>query len=177
MEAFREFAAERAIVNELTSNLKTPREKLPERITELVASLKAAEKKIAQFESQRLQEKVPALAQTASRVGKVLLVAQDAGELKSGDELRQLAMAVRERLGAEAAVVALTATVGERPLVLVATNQPARDAGAKAGALVGIAAGVLGGRGGGKDDLAQGGGAVASAVPAALAAVADALNA
>ncbi|MCL2514968.1 MAG: alanine--tRNA ligase, partial [Microbacteriaceae bacterium] len=177
MEAFREFAAERAIVNELTSNLKTPREKLPERINDLVANLKAAEKKIAQFEAKQLAEKVPALAQTAARAGKVLLVAQDAGELKSGDELRQLAMGVRERLGTDAAVVALTATVGGRPLVLVATNQAARDAGAKAGALVGIAAGVLGGRGGGKDDLAQGGGAEASAVPAALSAIADALSA
>jgi alanyl-tRNA synthetase len=177
MEAFRDLAAERAIVTELTTNLKTPREKLPERITELVANLKAAEKKIARFEAKQLLEKVPALVQTASRVGAVRLIAQDAGELRGGDELRQLAMGVRERLGADAAVVALTATVSGRPIVIVATNQAARDAGAKAGALVGIAAGVLGGRGGGKDDLAQGGGADATRTGAALATIADALNA
>jgi alanyl-tRNA synthetase len=177
IEAFRDLAAERAIVTELTSNLKTPREKLPERISELVANLKAAEKKIAQFEAKQLLEKVPALVGTAARVGEVRLVAQDAGALRGGDELRQLATSVRERLGSEPAVVALTATVSERPIVIVATNQAARDAGAKAGALVGVAAGVLGGRGGGKDDLAQGGGADAAAVPAALTAIADALAA
>ena len=177
IEAFRDLAAERAIVTELTSNLKTPREKLPERIAELVANLKAAEKKIAQFEAKQLLERVPALVETASWVGAVRLVAQDAGELRGGDELRQLAMSVRERLGSDPAVVALTATVSERPIVLVATNQAARDAGAKAGALVSVAAGALGGRGGGKDDLAQGGGADASATPAALAVIADALGA
>ena len=45
-----------------------------------------------------------------------------------------------------------------RPVVLVATNEGAREAGVKAGALVRVAAGVLGGGGGGKDDVAQGGG-------------------
>ncbi|GAA4193402.1 alanine--tRNA ligase [Gryllotalpicola kribbensis] len=177
IEAFRDLAAERAIVAELTSSLKTPREKLPERISELVANLKAAEKKIAQFEAKQLLERVPALVETASRVGSVRLVAQDAGSLRGGDELRQLAMSVRERLGSDPAVVALTATVSDRPIVLVATNQAARESGVKAGALVSTAAGVLGGRGGGKDDLAQGGGADTAAIPAALSAIADALAA
>jgi alanyl-tRNA synthetase len=177
IEAFRDLAAERAIVTELTSSLKTPREKLPERISELVANLKAAEKKIAQFEAKQLLERVPALVETASRVGSVRLVAQDAGSLRGGDELRQLAMSVRERLGSDPAVVALTATVSDRPIVLVATNQAARESGVKAGALVSTAAGVLGGRGGGKDDLAQGGGADTAAIPAALSAIADALAA
>ncbi|WP_022880836.1 alanine--tRNA ligase [Gryllotalpicola ginsengisoli] len=175
IDAFRDLAAERAIVAELTANLKTPREKLPERISELVANLKAAEKKIAAYESKQLLEKVPGLVETVTRTGAVRLVAQNVGALGSSDELRRLAMAVRERLGSDAAVVALVATVGERPLVVVATNAAAREAGAKAGSLVGVAAGVLGGRGGGKDDFAQGGGSDAQAADAALAAVAGAL--
>ncbi|MCU1580866.1 MAG: alanine--tRNA ligase, partial [Microbacteriaceae bacterium] len=51
IEAFRDLATERAIVSQLTSNLKTPREQLPERISELVASLKAAEKRISEYEA------------------------------------------------------------------------------------------------------------------------------
>ncbi|RZI80720.1 MAG: alanine--tRNA ligase, partial [Microbacterium sp.] len=51
LDAFRELAAERAIVSQLTSNLKAPRDQLPARIAELQANLKAAEKKIAQFEA------------------------------------------------------------------------------------------------------------------------------
>ena len=61
--------------------------------------------------------------------------------------------------------------------VVIATNQQARDTGAKAGALVKAAAAALGGGGGGRPDLAQGGGQDASRVPEALAAVTQALSA
>ena len=53
----------------------------------------------------------------------------------------------------------------------------ARTIALKAGALAKVAAGVLGGGGGGRDDVAQGGGADASALPAALDAVSSALGA
>ena len=54
MDAFRDLAAERTIVQELTSALKTPREQLPDRIAALMADLKAAERRIAQFEAAAL---------------------------------------------------------------------------------------------------------------------------
>ena len=63
----------------------------------------------------------------------------------------------------------------DRPIILVATNEAAREAGVKAGALVRLAAGILGGGGGGKDDVAQGGGTDAAKVSDALAAVFDAI--
>jgi len=85
--------------------------------------------------------------------------------------VRMLVTSTRERLGADPAVVALAAVVSEKPVVIVATNQAARDAGQKAGALARQVAGILGGGGGGKDDLAQGGGINVDAIPAALAAV------
>jgi alanyl-tRNA synthetase len=59
----------------------------------------------------------------------------------------------------------------DRPVVVVAVTEGARDRGLKAGALVGVAAKTLGGGGGGKDDLAQGGGANPAAVADALTAV------
>ncbi len=175
IEAFRDLAAERAIVSQLSGSLKTPREQLPEKIADLVASLKTAEKRIAAFEARAVLDKVPALLEAAAHHGSVRLVAQDTGKLNSADDLRLLVTTVRERLGSDAAVVALAAEVAEKPVVIVATNQAARDAGAKAGALARVAAGVLGGGGGGKDDLAQGGGAMVDAVPAALAAVVQAI--
>jgi len=177
IDAFRDLAAERAIVGQLTSTLKTPREQLPERITSLVEQLKAAEKKIAAFEAQKLSGRVPALVENATRVGAHRTVIEDLGTLGSADELRTLATSVRERLGSEAAVVALAARIGDKPAVLVATNQAARDAGAKAGVLAKQAAATLGGGGGGKDDLAQGGGSDVTAIAAALTGIADALRA
>lgn len=175
-DAFRELAAERAIVSQLTSGLKIPRDQLPARIAELQASLKAAEKKIAQFEAKALGERVPTLAASAVIAGGHRVVAQSVGTVGSADDLRSLALQVRERLGSDAAVVALGGEVGGRPVVIVATNEAARAAGAKAGMLARAAAGVLGGGGGGRDDVAQGGGADASALPTALEGIVTALE-
>ncbi|MGP6171109.1 alanine--tRNA ligase [Microbacterium sp. A196] len=170
-DAFRELAAERAIVSQLTSSLKTPREQLPERIAEIAANLKAAEKRIAQFEAKEREGRVPAIAESAQRVGAYRVAAVSVGEVASGDDVRGLALSVRERLGADAAVVALGGIAGGRPIVVVATNEAARAAGAKAGVLAKRAASVLGGGGGGRDDVAQGGGTDAASLSAALEAI------
>ena len=177
LDAFRSLAAERAIVSQLTSTLKAPRDQLPARIAELQASLKAAEKKIAAFESRALSDRLPALAAAATQIGPHRVVAETLGSAASADDVRSLALQVRDRLGADAAVVALGADVSGRPVVVVATNDAARSAGAKAGVLAKAAAAALGGGGGGRDDVAQGGGADAAALPAALVAVKDALGA
>ena len=177
LNAFRNFATERAIVSELTTNLKTPREQLPERISELLANLKAAERKIAQLEAGQLSQRVPALVESAQVAGSVKLVVENVGELASTDDLRGLVQSVRERLGAEAAVVALAATIGDKPAVIVATNEASRAHGVAAGALAKAAAGVLGGGGGGKPDIAQGGGANPASIPEALALIVSTLSA
>lgn len=171
LEAFREFAAERALVQQLTSNLKTPRDQLAVRIADLSANLKAAEKTIAQYASARLSERVPTLLKTATIRGAYTVVAENLGALGSADDVRTLATSVRGRLQESPTVVVLAAEVDGKATLIVATTAAARDAGAKAGALARTASGVLGGGGGGKDDLAQGGGADPSAIPAAIEAV------
>lgn len=176
-DAFRELAAERALVSQLTSSLKTPRDQLAERIADLSSSLKAAEKRIAQFEAKERAGRVPAIADAAARVGAFRVAAQSLGEVASADDVRELVLGVRDRLGSDAAVVALGAVVNGRPVVVVATNDAARQAGAKAGALAKRAASVLGGGGGGRDDVAQGGGTDPSALTAALEAVSQELQA
>ncbi len=172
LDAFRELAAERAIVSQLTTHLKAPRDQLPARIAELQANLKAAEKRIAQFEAKALGERIPGLVERAQQVGPVRVVAHAIGAVGAADDLRTLTLQVRERMGTEPAVVALAALVGDdRPVVIVATNDAARNAGAKAGPLAKTAAAVLGGGGGGRDDVAQGGGPDAGALAPALDAV------
>jgi alanyl-tRNA synthetase len=170
-EAFREFAAERALVQQLTSALKTPRDQLAERIADLSAQLKNAEKTIATFEAARLSERVPALVAAASPIGAVSVIAENVGSVSSADDLRTLATTVRGRVSDGSVVVVLAADVGGKAAVIVATTAAARDAGVKAGVLARAASAVLGGGGGGKDDLAQGGGADPSAIPAAIDAV------
>ena len=175
LEAFRDLAAERAIVSELTSALKTPREQLPERISTLVGELKAAQKKIAEFEAGRLSQRIPAIVANARHLAGIIVVAENLGPVASSDDLRSLVTGVRERLGSSAALVALAADVSGKPAVIVATNEASRALGQKAGVLAKLAAGILGGGGGGKDDLAQGGGADVSAIGNALEAITSAV--
>ena len=175
MDAFRDLAVERAIVSELTSTLKTPRDQLPARISELVANLKAAERAIAQFGASQLAQRVPALVAAARRIGPVTFVGENLGSVASADDVRTLVTSVRERLGADQAVVALGADVGGKPVVIVATNEAARSNLLLAGDLAKAAAAVLGGGGGGKADLAQGGGTDVSAIASAIDTVAAAV--
>ncbi|WIA98752.1 alanine--tRNA ligase [Curtobacterium sp. MCBA15_012] len=171
LEGFRDLAAERTIVSQLSSALKAPRNDLPARVQSLMEDLRNAQKRIAEFESANLQQRVPTIAKQATTVGSTTVVAEAVDGLQSGDELRSLATGVRAQLGDAAAVVVLGAVVSGKPVVIVATNDAARAAGVQAGPLAKEAAGVLGGGGGGKPDLAQGGGTDAAALPAALRAV------
>jgi alanyl-tRNA synthetase len=171
LEGFRDLAVERTIVSQLSSALKAPRADLPARVQNLMEDLRSAQKKLAEYESANLQQRVPAIVRNASTVGATTVVAETVDGLQSGDDLRSLATGVRGQLGDGAAVVVLGAVVGGKPIVIVATNDAARAAGVQAGPLAKEAAGVLGGGGGGKPDLAQGGGTDAAALPAALRAV------
>lgn len=175
LDSFNHLAAERTLVNQLTGLMKVQSSAdLPEKINQTLAKLKAAEKELAQLRREKLQAEAGKLLENAQTIGSVRVLAHDAGELDANG-VRDLALDLRSRFGSEAAVVAVVGVANGRPVVLVATNEGAREAGVKAGALVRIAAGVLGGGGGGKDDVAQGGGQDASKIGAALDAVRDAI--
>ena len=176
MDAFRHLAAERALVTELTDMLKVPSGLLTERIAGTLAKLKATEKELERLRKEQLTAAAAQLVGTAKDASGVKVIAHDAGQIGGADDLRGLALDLRSRLGSDAAAVAVAGVSNDRPVILVATNEAAREAGVKAGALVRVAAGILGGGGGGKDDVAQGGGTDASKVGAALTAVVDAIT-
>ena len=175
LDSFNHLAAERTLVNQLTGLMKVQSSAdLPEKINQTLSKLKAAEKELAQLRREKLQAEAGKLLENAQTIGSVRVLAHDAGELDANG-VRDLALDLRSRFGSEAAVVAVVGVTNGRPVVLVATNEGAREAGVKAGALVRVAAGVLGGGGGGKDDVAQGGGQDASKIGVALDAVRDAI--
>lgn len=175
LDSFNHLAAERTLVNQLTGLMKVQSSAdLPEKINQTLAKLKVAEKELAQLRREKLQAEAGKLLENAQTIGSVRVLAHDAGELDANG-VRELALDLRSRFGSEAAVVAVVGVANGRPVILVATNEGAREAGVKAGALVRVAAGVLGGGGGGKDDVAQGGGQDASKIGAALDAVRDAI--
>ncbi|MBK5249833.1 MAG: alanine--tRNA ligase, partial [Actinomycetales bacterium] len=143
-------AKEHALVGQLSQLVGARGEELGERIAGLLGRLKEAEKELAALRQGRLLARAGTLAAEAFAHGGITAVVHDAGEVASTDDLRTLVLDVRDRLGnARSAVVAIGGIAKERPLVVVATNESARGAGARAGALVRTAATRLGGGGGG----------------------------
>ena len=175
MNSFEHLAAERTLVNQLTGMMKVQSSaELPEKINQTLAKLKSAEKELEKLRREKLQAEAGKLLENAQTIGSVRVLTHHAGELDANG-VRSLALDLRSRFGSEAAVVVVTGVTNGRPVILVATNEGAREAGIKAGALVRLAAGVLGGGGGGKDDVAQGGGQDASKVSEALDAIRNAI--
>ena len=175
MNSFEHLAAERTLVNQLTGMMKVQSSaELPEKINQTLAKLKSAEKELEKLRREKLQAEAGKLLENAQTIGSVRVLTHHAGELDANG-VRSLALDLRSRFGSEAAVVAVTGVANGRPVILVATNEGAREAGIKAGALVRLAAGILGGGGGGKDDVAQGGGQDASKVSEALDAIRNAI--
>jgi alanyl-tRNA synthetase len=173
-DAFANLAAERALVATLAETLKTQPDQLVDRVGKLMAELKSAQKELAAFKAKQLLENVPALLQGAQAVGPYELIANEFPGTE-GEELRNLAIQVREALGTRPGVVAFVGGTA-KPVLIVAATPAARALGAKSGQLVGVGAVELGGRGGGRDDLAQGGGTNPAGAKAALAAIEAALR-
>ncbi len=172
--AYDAHARERVLVDQLSGLLGARPDDLTDRVSGLLTKLKDAERQLATLRTAQLRAAVPDLVAGAATVGDRRLVTHDAGNVTSNDDLRTLAVDVRDRLGESApAVVAVGGVVNDRAGVVVATNQAARTAGVRAGALVKTASAVLGGGGGGRDDVAQGGGTDTARLADALTAIAQ----
>ncbi len=170
--AYAQGAKERALVSQLSTMVGARAEELPERIDTILGRLKAAEKEISNLRRERLAAGVDSILESRHRVGSVDVYTANLGEVAGADDVRAVAIDVRGRLAeGDAAVVVITGVAKDRPSIVVATTAAGRDEGVKAGKLVSVAARTLGGGGGGKDDLAQGGGADATKIPAAIAAI------
>ena len=175
VDAYRFLAREHLLVNQLTDLIKGAKaEDLPERISEMLGKLRDIEKELAAVRSAQALAQVAGLVAKAKNVGKVSLIAEQLSDEISGDDLRTMALDLRNRV--KDSVIALISNNSGKPVVVVAVSDSARSNGAKAGALVKIASTTLGGGGGGKDDFAQGGGVDVSKTSEALTAIEKALS-
>jgi alanyl-tRNA synthetase len=176
-DAYDFLAREHAVVGQLTEALKVRSEELPERIASILGKLKDAEREINTMRQQQVLAAASTLTAAARDVFGVSFVGHDAGTGVGADDLRSLVLDVRSRLGNDRpSVVAIASVAKDRPVVIIATNDAARQWGLKAGALVRLAAQTLGGGGGGKDDVAQGGGTDSTKIGEALAVVEHAVG-
>jgi len=157
-EAFQALAAERALVAALTESLKVPREQLVEKIQGTVDELKAASRRLAALSMEQLKARIPEFLAAARQISGAKLVVANIGEVDSADQVRDLAVALRDKLEPESGLAVVAGISGGKVVLIVATSKKAREAGISSGKLVKEASATLGGGGGGKDDIAQGGG-------------------
>jgi alanyl-tRNA synthetase len=149
--------------------LKAQPADLGERIAQLQAQLKTAERDLEQARTRLAVQAGNDLADRSAIVlqgDSKLLV----GNLAGADPktLRSMVDQLKNRL--KSAVVLLTAET-EGKISLVAGVTPDLSPRVKAGDLVGMVARQIGGKGGGRPDMAMGGGTDARALPAAIASV------
>ena len=170
-EAFQALAAERALVATLSESFKVPREQLIEKIQSTVEELKAAQRKLASLSMEQLIARLPVLGQLAKEIGNSKAVLANVGAVESADQVRELAVALRDKLEPANAVAVMAGISGEKIALVIATTKKARESGISSGKLVKEASAILGGGGGGKDDIAQGGGPDLSKLDEAFAAI------
>jgi alanyl-tRNA synthetase len=160
LDAFRFLARESVLVNQLSEQLKAPREQLPERIAGVLTRLRDAERELQRLRAAQLLESAGQIAADAADIRGMALVTHRVPDGTGPDDIRKLALDVRGRVPRNRpAVVTIVGVPEDRPVVVVAVNEAGQGFGLSAGRLVGIAARALGGGGGGKPDVAQGGGA------------------
>ncbi len=140
------------------SLLKAKPEALPEAIDRVLAERKALQDELRAIRSEAALAEAGALADAAT--DGVVVARRDGLE---PDGLRELALAVRDRLPAVRGVVLIGSPDGQK-VSLVAAVAP----GSSASDLLREPAAVVGGRGGGKGDVAQAGGRDPSAIDAAI---------
>jgi alanyl-tRNA synthetase len=174
-DAFSYLVREHLLLNSLTEIIKGARvEELPERISDLLSRMKVIERELAAVRSAQALESVKELTTKFENIGTVKALIQQVADGISGDDLRIMALDLRNR--DPRSVIALFSVVAGRVVLVVAVAPDAQRGGVKAGSLVKLGSGILGGGGGGKDDFAQGGGSESAQIPGAIAELIAALG-
>jgi alanyl-tRNA synthetase len=175
-EAFQALSAEALIVAQLHESLKVPKQDIAAKVMQTIDQLKKAEKKLDAITLEGLRSQVPVIIKSVKTVGKTgFLHFPITGEV-AVDQVRDMATTLSQALEGKASVVAVTATIEKKVVLIVATSSKARELGISSGELVKLASGILGGGGGGKDNVAQGGGPSTSKLSEAIIAIEKELN-
>jgi alanyl-tRNA synthetase len=158
-DAYSYLAREHVLVAQLAGLLNVNSDDLVDRVHSVVARVRELEKELEKVRGAAVLSGAGDLASGATVVDGVAVVAARVPDGTAADDLRKLALDVRNRLDAAAPGLVATASVSDgRAVVVVAVNDAGRDRGLRAGEIAKAVAGQLGGGGGGKDDVAQGGG-------------------
>ncbi len=177
-EALLHVNAERRLLEEIGDLVGArERDQVLERVRQSVARAKELERELDRFRaSERDRAKGDLLEDAIDVAGVSLLVRELPGT--GGDELRELALSLRQALEARGpGAVVLASADGSKVALVGSLTSQLVERGITAARLLEDAAAAVGGRAGGKDHLAFGGGGRPEALAGALAGIADKLAA
>jgi alanyl-tRNA synthetase len=155
------------VVRELGDRFKAKPEELTERVTNLQAELKSAQKQLEALKSELALVKSTQLLSQADTIGDFKLIV---AELEGVDPVSLQAAAERllQKLG-EGAVVLGSSPEAQKVTLVAAFSPSVIQKGLQAGKFIGGIAKICGGGGGGRPNLAQAGGREPNKLPEALA--------
>jgi alanyl-tRNA synthetase len=166
MAAYDHLVAVRSALGRTGELLRTPPDQVPQRVEQLLEKVHGLEERLDAIASQRMGQIAEDLAAHPAQVGEISLVVADAGDV-GGNELRQIALGIRDRIQGPSLVVLGSSHGGKGALVGLASADLV-ERGLSAGELIAGAARDLGGGGSRDPELAQAGGPEASRLPTAL---------
>jgi alanyl-tRNA synthetase len=166
MAAYDHLVAVRNALGRTGELLRTPPDQVPQRVEQLLEKVHGLEERLDAIASQRMGQVAEELAADPPKVGEVSLVVAEAGDV-DGNELRQIALGIRDRIRGPSLVVLGSAHGGKGAIVGLASADLV-EKGLSAGEMIAGAARELGGGGSRDPELAQAGGPDGSRLPAAL---------
>ena len=138
---------------------------VPARVEALLAKNQSLELQLAALADQARSADAAELAARAVAIGEAVIVVTERSDLRP-DELRLLAMAVRDRIGS--GIVLIGSAFGGKGALVGLVTKDLVDRGVSAAELVSVGAGFLGGGGSRDPELSQAGGPNGSNLGAAL---------
>ena len=153
--AYEHLVGVRASLDTAGSLLRAPASEVPERIQAMIDRVSKLEDELETIRTQRRGALAEELAATAQVSGESRSVVAAVGELPP-DQLRQLALGIRDRLGS--GIVVLGSTSAGKGALIGVISRDLVDTGVSASDLIGPAARILGGGGSRDPELSQAGG-------------------
>jgi alanyl-tRNA synthetase len=153
--AYEHLVGVRSTLDRAGSLLRAPSSEVPERVQAMIDRVSRLEDELDAIRAQRRGALSEELAASAQVAGDSRSVVAAVGELPP-DQLRQLALGVRDRIGS--GVVVLGSTSGGKGALIGAVSRDLVERGVSASDLIGPAARVMGGGGSRDPELSQAGG-------------------
>jgi alanyl-tRNA synthetase len=168
-----------ALLDRVAGALGTPAERAADEVAALREALAAREKELAKLRMEMVSGAVDGKGDSGGdetvEVDGVKVLVKEVPPAPAG-ELRNMADALRGKLGSGVVVIGTRDSGEKGKVTLIAAVTPDLTDRVQAGALVRELAPLVGGGGGGRPDFAQAGGKAPEKLPDALAAVPDAVR-